>query len=559
MYIRTTKRKNKDGSVVAYYQLAHNERNPRTGKPVARVIHSFGRADRLDRGQLVRLCRSIARVCGLQVLDPADAEGELSEAGVSWPDDLKLIRTLAYGVPLAAEALWQRLGVGETLRRVCKDERVPERLERALFAMTANRLCAPESKLGVWERWLDTVYLPSGRSLRLREMYEAMDLLCAHSEAIEKEIFFRTAHLFNLSVDLVLYDTTTAGFEIDDADSAGPRQFGRAKEGGWGPQVKVALAVTREGLPVRSWVFPGNMSDVDTVETVKADLRGWSLGRAIFVADAGMNSKTNRAKLAEACGKYLLATRMASVKEIRRDVLSRPGRYRKIRENLLAKEVVLGEGDRRRRYILCLNPREARRQKIHREAVVKFLEEELAGHVVPDAAAQWAAKLRASKRCNPYLSVSEDGKIFLDRDKVRKRERYDGKWVVETNDDEISAEDAALGYRGLMVIERCFRSLKKPRIRMTPMCHRLERRIDAHVKICVLALLIERTAEISLDAPWSEIRRGLEALQVSEFRSGNFRFFRRNELQPKTRRILKSLKIHSPKSILDLEKTPENP
>ncbi len=128
---------------------------------------------------------------------------------------------------------------------------------------------------------------------------------------------------------------------------------------------------------MRSWVFPGNTSDVDTVKKVREDLRGWKLGRALFVADSGMNSATNRDELARACGKYLLATRMASVSEIKEEVLTKPGRFKTIAENLQAKEVVVGDGELRRRYILCYNPREAERERKHREQVVKELEEEL--------------------------------------------------------------------------------------------------------------------------------------------------------------------------------------
>ncbi len=116
-------------------------------------------------------------------------------------------------------------------------------------------------------------------------------------------------------------------------------------------------AVTREGIPVTRWVFPGNTADVSTVETIKKDLRGWNLGRALFVADSGMNSTDNRTELAKACGTYLLATRMASVSEVKQTVLSTPGRYREISESLHAKEVLLENG---KRYILCYNPNEAK-------------------------------------------------------------------------------------------------------------------------------------------------------------------------------------------------------
>jgi transposase len=141
-------------------------------------------------------------------------------------------------------------------------------------------------------------------------------------------------------VDLIFYDTTSASFHIDYEDDGddGLRKFGHAKEGNWAPQVVVALAVTPDGLPVRSWVFPGNTSDVETIKQVRTDLRGWNLHRALFIADSGVNSRSNRKELARACGKYLLATRMANVKEVIEDVLSKKGRYISIRENLKANE-----------------------------------------------------------------------------------------------------------------------------------------------------------------------------------------------------------------------------
>ena len=107
--------------------------------------------------------------------------------------------------------------------------------------------------------------------------------------------------------------------------------------------------------------------------------------------------------------------------------------------------------------------------------------------------------------------------VRIDYDKIRKAEKYDGKWVLETNDDTISLKDAACGYKGLMIIERCFRSLKRTQIKMSPMYHWLPRRIETHVRICVLALLIERVAELACQKPWPQIRTILEGLQASEF------------------------------------------
>ena len=557
MYLRSTKRKNKDGSVVEYYQLAHNERHPVTRKPVAKIIHNFGRADKLDRQQLVRLCQSIARVCGLTVIDPfGQQQGELFATEPGLPGDLKIVNTVSFGTVLAIEALWERMGLKKTFSDIIKREGLKAPYERALLAMTANRLCDPESKLGVWDRWLSKVYLPSCEGLKLKQMYEAMDLFYDHMAEVEENLFFQTANLFNLTVDLIFYDTTTASFSIDREDEKDNlRKFGHAKEGMWAPQVVVALAVTREGLPVRSWVFPGNTTDVDTVEQVRADLRGWKLGRALFVADAGMNSESNREELARACGKYLLACRMSSVSEIKQAVLSKRGRFTVFKDNLHAKEVVVGDGERRTRYILCYNPKEAERQARHRDQVVELLEQELDRHPDRSASARWAMELLTSRRFKKYLSVTKANRLRIDRSKIRQAARYDGKWVIETNDDTISLEDAACGYKGLMVIERCFRSLKRTQIKMTPMYHWVPRRIETHVKLCVLALLIERVAEISCNKPWAHIKAALDRLQVTKFENSSYRLFHRNELPGETVNILKSLKINTPNQVLKIEKT----
>ncbi len=554
MYLRSTKRKNKDGSTVEYFQLAHNERHPQTRKPVAKIIHNFGRADQLDRQELVRLCNSIARVCGLIVTDPVDPVTQ----SIGFGKGLKIKQTLALGCPLVVEALWERLGLRKTLQDIEKTAGVQVPYERALLAMVANRLCDPESKLGVWERWLSKVYLPSCQGLKLRHMYEAMDLLHAHAEQVEKTVFFQVADLFNLEVDLIFYDTTTASFHVDqeDDDGAGLRKFGHSKEGFWAPQVVVALAVTREGIPVRSWVLPGNTADVSTVEMVRSDLRGWNLGRAMFVADSGMNSVDNRSELARACGKYLLACRMASVADIKRDVLTKRGRYTVFKDNLHAKEVIVGDGERRKRYILCYNPKEAKRQRKHRQMTVELLEDELQRHKDQSASAQWAIELLASRRFKRYLRVLKSGQVRIDRAAIREAEKYDGKWVIETNDDTISLEDAACGYKGLMVIERCFRSLKRTQIRMTPMYHWASRRIEAHVKICVLSLLIERIAELQCGQPWHRIRQALERLQVTEFFDLNHRVLMRNELASDTRKTFNLLKIKPPPQVIQLDKQP---
>ena len=570
MYLRTTRRKNKDGSVATYYHLAHNYWDSESKQSVVRVIHNFGRADELDREHLVRLCQSIARICGLQVTDPVQtsemARTENLAELKSLPDTLQLVRTMELGTLVVIEALWEQLGIGKSLREITEKANSQIPAERALLAMTANRLCEPESKLGVWERWLETVYLPSCDGLKLRQMYEAMDLLQKHSEQVEEAIFFQTASLLDLEVDLVFYDTTTMTFSIDAEDEdeqateeevtdepfAPLRQYGRPKDGGWSVQVVVALAVTREGLPVRSWVFPGNTTDVTTVTKVKRDLKGWKLGRALFVGDAGFNSADNRHQLAKACGTYLLATRLNSVNEVNHEVLSRPGRYRVISDNLHVKEVIVGEqGVRRRRYLLCYNPKEAKRQRIRRQEIVEQLTAELARHPNQIATAAWAIDLLASPRTKRYLTVV-DGQIQLDNPAIQRAPRTDGKWVIQTNDDTLTPEDAAGAYKSLAIIERCFRTLKTTQLKLSPVYHRLPRRIEAHVKICVMALLIERVIELRCGKPWSHIRRVLGTLQASEFHASSHLFFQRNQPSKQLKSLLKKLEIPLPDSVLGI-------
>jgi len=324
-------------------------------------------------------------------------------------------------------------------------------------------------------------------------------------------------------------------------------------------QMVVALAVTREGLPVRSWVFPGNKTDVTTVAKVKRDLKGWKLGRALFVGDGGLNSEENRRELAKACGTYLLATRMDSVKEVKAEVLSRPGRYRKVSENLHVKEVVVGgEGVRRRRYLLCYNPEEARRQRWRRRQIVQQLEQELSRHRNMSVTAQWAIDLLASPRTKRYLAITSQGEIRLDRKAIQQAARTDGKWVVQTNDDTLKPEDAACAYKGLTVIERCFRTLKRTQLKLEPVHHRLSRRLEAHVKICVMALLIERVAELACEQSWSRIRHLLADLRATEFHTPSHLFFKRNEASSELRNILKKLAIPLPDSVLSVTPLPED-
>jgi len=561
MYLRTTRRKNKDGSVVEYYQLAHNVWDSEKQRSSVRVLHNFGRADQYERAALVRLCRSIARVCGVEVRDPmSEADGE-AEPRL----EVETIATRHLGVAWAVDALWREFGIDRLLLGIMAEEGISKPYERALLAMVANRLTEPTSKLGVSERWLETVYLPGAPEQWQRDwFYEAMDMLYAHSERVEETVFFEVANLMNLSVDLVFFDTTTASFTIDESDpdlaledgtvEPGLRRFGHAKEGTWAPQVVVALAVTREGLPVRSWVLPGNTNDSTVVKRIREDLRGWRLNRVLMVGDAGFDSLENRAELARACGRYVLAVRAGSLKEVKEVVLSRSGRYKEVADNLRVKEVVVGEGELRRRYIVCHNPSQAKREKKHREQVVAELEAEIARHRDADAQRKWVARIRASGRYGRYTRLDKKGRLHVDKKAVRDAAKLDGKWVLLTNDDTLSPSDAAEAYKGLLVIERCFRNMKRVQLHMRPMFHWLPHRVVAHVKLCVLALLLQRVAELRAERSWMRIRHELDKVQVTELRAGPDHFLQRNRLSDDSSELFAALGIDPPKQVVGVLK-----
>jgi transposase len=174
------------------------------------------------------------------------------------------------------------------------------------------------------------------------------------------------------------------------------------------------------------------------------------------------------------------------------------------------------------------------------------------------ATAQWAINLLASPRTKRYLAITDKGQIRLDRNAIQQAARTDGKWVIQTNDDTLTPEDAACAYKSLSVIERCFRTLKSTQLKLEPVYHRLSRRLEAHVKICVMALLIERFAELACEQSWSKLRHLLTDLQATEFHTSSHLFFKRNEASPELRKILKKLSIPLSNSVLEILPLPED-
>jgi Transposase DDE domain len=557
MYLRITERRNRDGSTVAYYALAESVWNADAKRPEARVVHNFGRADQVERAALQRLVNSINRVL--------DAGESLARNTQDIPE-IDIERVFELGVVLAARALWEELGIGEAIRDCTARAALTAPHEIALFAMAANRLDDPVSKLACVERWLpDIAWLPDAAGLAVDQCYRALDFLVVWSDQIERDVFLRAADLFGLDVDLIFYDTTTAYFEIDEPDEneqefagrlyAPLRRRGHSKEGRDNqPQVIIALAVTRDGMPVRSWVLPGDTADVATVARIKDDLRAWRLGRCLFVGDAGMYSADNLAALSRGLGRYILAVPMRKVKNIEIEVLTRPGRYKQVADNLQVKEVWVGDGERRKRYVLCLNPHEAERERQHRAQLLRELDAELTLlEQREDDHPKAACALMASRRFGRYLSADWRGRPQLDLAKIKAAEKFDGKFVVISNDDTLSAEDIALGYKGGWIIESCFRRMKQTGLEVRPMFHWTPRRIEAHVKLCVLALQVQRAAEIRCAQPWARIAHTLGQLKAVRYRSDSRTIVQRTKITAPLAETLKKLGIPMPKQILSID------
>ena len=322
--------------MVRYLQLAHNERHPDTGTPVAKVVHSFGRADQVDRAALARLVSSISRF-----LTPEEAAAAATGMEVEVVDARRL------GGAWTLDRVWERLCIGAAVRRAAEGRRLDgQAVERVVFALVAQRALEPGSKLAATKWVAERVAVEGLTALTDDQAYRAMDFLLEALEDIAAEVFTSVAHLLNLDLDIVFVDTTSTYWEVDAADELadlqdtvdddgisrpveqGTRSFGHSKDFRTDlPQVVIAMAVTRDGVPVRCWTFPGSTADTSIIRTVKDDLAGWNLSRMVWVADRGFASAANRAYLTRGGGHYIHAEKLRNTNSEAAAALARPGRY----------------------------------------------------------------------------------------------------------------------------------------------------------------------------------------------------------------------------------------
>jgi hypothetical protein len=564
MYLRSTPRRNKDGSEVRYLQLAHNVWDGAAKRSRVQVIYNFGREDAANREALARLVASVTRF-----LDPGQALAASAEG-------LEFTESRPLGGIWVLDGLWARLEIGAAMRRLLKGRRLDAAAERVLFALVANRALAPSSKLAA-ARWASEDVLIDGLPSTTDDAcYRAMDWLLEVKDALEKEVFHQVANLLNLEVDLLFFDTTSTYFETgeedepvardqsglpvpEDRDGADGgehvarrfRMFGKSKDHRDDlPQVVIGMAVTRDGIPVRVWCWPGATNDSALIRQVKDDMRDWTLARIVWVADRGFTSAENRRYLRKGDHHYIIGEKLRSGSAEATAALSRQGRYQDVAAGLRVKEVRISEDGR---FVICYNPEGAQRDAAIRARMLAQL-----GELIKDSDTLSATK-RAELRgvistkpgLNRYLRVTPGGLLRIDAKAIKAEENLDGKYLLRTSDPHLPAEDIALGYKQLLEVERGWRDLKQV-INLRPVYHRKEERIRAHVILCWLALLLIRITETTCHATWPALRRELDRIHVGTFTGPAGTFRQRTEITKAQRDILAQLNLDPPPRIYQL-------
>ena len=411
--------------------------------------------------------------------------------------------------------------------------------------------------------------------------YRAMDWLHEIRGEIGEQIYYQVADLLNLEVDLLFFDTASTYFELEEADepvartwrgeparagedagvdkTAGFRTEGKSKDSRDDlPQIIIGMAVTRGGIPVRVWSWPGNTGDSGLIRQVKADMRDWSLGRVVWVTDRGFSSEENRRYLQAGAGHYIIAEKLRSGSPDIKAALSRQGRYHAVAGNLQVKEVKIDDAGGR--FVICYNPDAATRDAAVRVGLLAKLDDLIAGsdQLTATKRAELRGKISTMPGLNRFLRVTPGGLLRADKAKIKAEQNLDGKYLLRSSDPKLPAEDIALGYKQLLEVERGWRDMKTV-LDLRPVYHRLEQRIRAHVILCWLALLLIRIIETTAGGTWPHIRRHLDRLHAGTFTGPAGTFRQRTELTKAQAGLLARLAIPAPRQILDLQPAPPGP
>lgn len=533
-----------------YLQIVQNHKE--NGKVRQQVIATIGRLDELQsKGRVETLIRSLSRF---------SEQSLLILSGQSDPS----LNAVKIGPALLFERLWQRTGIGDALKKLLVGRKYEFDVERAIFLTVLHRLMVSGSDR-FCDRWHLDYRIQGVQNLSLHHLYRAMAFLGeertdqkdatpfsprCNKDLVEETIFAYRRDLFS-TLDLVFFDTTSIYFEGKGGQSLGRRGFSKDHRPDL-RQMVVGVIVDDKGQPICCEMWPGNTADVTSLLPIIDRLRKrFAIGRCCIVADRGMISAKTLHVL-EAPGspvQYILGVRMRKLKAAA-EVLSRTGRYREVTPEgvsfkdpspLKIKEVIL-EGIR---YIVCVNPRQARKDTQQREAILCSLREQLKNG---------AKSLVGNKGYRRYL-VIEKSAARIDEEKVQVEARYDGKWVLRTNTD-LNSDQVALKYKQLWQVERIFRDTKSL-LQTRPIFHKCDETIRGHVFCSFLALVLRKELDRCLEqsgerCEWAAIKQDLKALQVVTIEEEGRRFAIRSQSQGVCGKVFKAVGVALPPTIREL-------
>lgn len=547
MNIRETKTKNKYGSTYTYLQLVHNHRDKVTGKTVTEVFLNLGRKDKLSTEFIRSIVEKLSSLLGF----PSNT------LGPSVPFAFHKSKQL--GGSFLLDALWKKLGMGLAVSKLVSDRSFRSPVERMCFALVAGRILDHGSKLSL-EHWVENLaYIRGLAFVDVHSLYRVMDFMFESGDRIQQSVFKSVAKNAKLDVDVIFLDTTNTYFECKpDTGAVSLKKLGYSKDKHPElPLVSIAFAVTRDGIPVRHWVFPGNTSDQSIVEKIKDDLSDWNLGNVVMVEDAGFNSDDNRRILRRECGDYIIGEKLrAGSRGAAVEALHRHGRYKEIRDGLFIKDVVIDEGSAtQRRYVIVKNSEAEKHDRLVREDIVKEVQFRLdsLAQIEGEAHTKAVCALRSHGTFGRYVRQSKSGVLSLDQEKIAEDSLLDGKFLVSASNMKMKAEDVVMGYKQLWVIERLFRDMKNI-LNIRPVYHRLEERIKCHVLICWMAMILIRVAENETGMTWHRIEKAMSCITAGAIESGGYTSWIASDITAEAVEIFEKLKITPPQNVLSVKK-----
>ena len=493
-----------------YLQIVQNRREGT--KTIQRVVATIGRMDQLqEKGEIENLVRSLSRYSEKVLLI------------LSGKSDVQA-RAKKVGPTLIVERLWKELGIGKIIGRLLMDRKFGFDVERAVYLTVVHRLFVSGSDRSC-DRWHRDYAIDGAEDLSLHQLYRAMAFLGEEAEdqrdctpfaprctkdIIEEDLFLERRDLFT-NLNCVFFDTTSLYFEGEGGETIGA--LGNSKD--HRPdlnQMVVGVILDDQGRPVCCEMWPGNATDVTSLVPVIKRLRSrFHIGQICIVSDRGMISADVIKYLEKQEIPYILGARMRKTKEVKEEVLSRAGRYREVHPEgvstkdpspLKVKEVMVNE----RRYIVCLDERQARKDAADRQAIVDSLQEKITAS---------PKSLVGNKGYRKYVKLDRDT-VAINQEKIEEEARYDGKWVLKTN-AKLTAEQTALKYKELWRVEQVFRDMKSV-LDTRPIFHRRDETIRGHVFCSFLSLILRKELDRRLEKAghcfeWADIKQDLKALQ----------------------------------------------